>query len=477
MSPSARAESVAVAADFVRHLFVLFKAASVYRPDNAGYRVHATLAAEALAHALEQETELRLETREETLFLNERAVDARAGNSASARFLSLEMARRGVGAILFTRAAGEKGLDALAYAFAGVARDAGFEDVSAALARTPGPGVVLLPPPVLETTRARTTTTPPRAGAEQAKRTFFRAVDTVERMMTGLREHVEPELDEAKTAVQDLAAQVVADEQALFELSLLQHFDEYTYAHCVNVCVYGVAIGVRLGLEGPALAELGFSCLFHDAGKARVPLALIDKPDAFTPEEWAEIRRHPALGARELLRLERPLDSALARAAVVAFEHHLGADGKGYPRLPRARRQNVYSRICAIADAFDALTSGRVYAKRALTPHEAVLRMAQHAASAFDLLLFRLFIGAVGVYPIGTVLRLDTGERAVVARNAPGTLLAPRLVLLGPDAAPAGTADLGELDARTSLPLRRVESALDARREHLDPAALLATKP
>ncbi len=286
--------------------------------------------------------------------------------------------------------------------------------------------------------------------------------------MTGLREGAEPELDEARSAAKDLAARVQADEQALFELSLLHDFDEYTYAHCVNVAVYGLAIGVRLGLEGPALAELGFACLFHDAGKARLPRALIDKPDAFTPQEWALMRRHPALGARDLLRLRRPLDGPLARAAVVAFEHHLGADGSGYPLRVGPRRQDVYSRICAVADAFDALTSGRVYVKRALDPHEAVLRLAQRAASVFDPLIFRLFVSAVGVYPVGTVLALDNGERGVVRRNTPGELSRPKLELVGPDGAPAGPADLASPEAG-----RRIASALDPEAAGVDPAKVL----
>jgi HD-GYP domain-containing protein (c-di-GMP phosphodiesterase class II) len=189
---------------------------------------------------------------------------------------------------------------------------------------------------------------------------------------------------------------VLRDERVLLELAAIHDFDEYTYAHCVNVCVYSIAIGARLGLERSRLTELGFGALFHDVGKARLPRELIDKPDELDEAEWRLMRRHPTLGVMTLLGLKRPHDRLLARAVSVSFEHHLRLDGTGYPRLSQPRRQEVFSRICAIADAFDALTSGRVYTRRALSPERALARMAREAGTAFDPFLLGLFVAVAG---------------------------------------------------------------------------------
>lgn len=453
-------------AELVWRLFVLLKAAGVYSRENAGYREHAAPALAALRAVLEADGQARLEAVHEGLLLNGRRLPREPGVRTAAGYVAGQMERHGVGLIRVERGAGAGELDALAYAFARAGREAPLDELSRALLAE-GAGQVGLAPPeaagaaaAAGSAGASGSAGPLGPGrAARARRSFFSAVEAVEGVMAGLREGARPSLDAAQEAVSELSRRVLEDEQELFELTLLREFDEYTYAHSVNVCVYGAAIGARLGLRDEALEELGQACLFHDVGKARLPRALLDKPGELDAAEWVLMRRHPILGARVLLGLRPRPGRALTRAAVAAFEHHRGADGQGYPALPRRPRQDVFSRICALADAFDALTSGRVYAKRALTPHEAVLRMAQRAHSAFDPLLFRVFVNAVGIYPIGTLLELDTGERALVRRNG-ADLLRPSLLRLDD-----GSAE--ELGARG------VRRALSAREEGVDAAARL----
>ncbi|MDX6767973.1 MAG: hypothetical protein SF051_00460, partial [Elusimicrobiota bacterium] len=143
MSPATRPGPLA-GAELARSLFVLFKAAAVYSRDNEGYRAHAAEARDALAAALAEDDEVRLEPGEESLFLNGRPLDARGLGEAAVRFLTRELTRRGVGAVVFTRGAGERALDALAYAFAGASRDAGVDALRAALQKERAVGVALL---------------------------------------------------------------------------------------------------------------------------------------------------------------------------------------------------------------------------------------------------------------------------------------------------------------------------------------------
>jgi HD-GYP domain-containing protein (c-di-GMP phosphodiesterase class II) len=449
-----------VAAELIRRLFVAMKAATVYGRENDGYRKHAAEARETLATALAEEGPVRLEARGDRLFFNGEPVRLQSGYYAGARFLMDEMKRRGVGALEVAAERGPEQLDEFVFAFLlRSAAPSDFADLEKRLAAAKIDAISVRPPlPSAPEASA------PVDSAQLAKKAFFRAVGVVEEIMTHARDGRGVDFARAKRVVHGLADRVIEDEQALFVLSTIHDFDAYTYAHCVNVSIYSIAIGVRLGLERGLLSELGFSALFHDIGKTRLPLALIDKPDEYDEEDWKRMRLHPALGVKALLAMDHPLDRGLCRAASVAFEHHLGADGAGYPRTRRPRRQEAFSRVCAIADAFDAMTSGRVYAKRPTAPDEALRRIVQRAGTGFDPYLIRLFINCVGVFPIGTVMLLDDGRMGVVSRNDPENLTAPRLRVFadaGGRLAAARTVDLGRPDPATGAP-PRIRKLLDA---------------
>ena len=469
-----------VAAELTRLLFVLLKAASVYGPDNEGYKTHSVEAGGALARALRAGAPVRLERQEDLILFNDAPIRFPPGDAGS-RFLLSEMKRRGVGRIEFRSALAVEQLDAFVFAFngGGSRRERSLEELRRLLA-TAGVSAISVHPPEFqaedEPPGGKGAQRQPRQepGTDIVHRTFFEAVDVVEDIMTRARAGQDADFARAKRAVQDVADQVARDAQALFEISTLHNFDEYTCAHSVNVCVYSVAIGARLGLSREALEYLGFGALFHDVGKAKLPRELIDKPDEFNESDWRLMRRHPALGVKTLLAMNRPLDAALARALTIAFEHHMGMDGSGYPK--RSRRQDLFSRICAIADAFDAMTSGRVYVKRAMSPDETLRRMVQCAGTAFDPLLLRVFINVVGVYPIGTALMLDGGERSVVSRNNPADLLHPKVVVFadarGVKERPVPV-DLSRPDSGIGGPDRSVRRTLDPRKQGVVARAVL----
>lgn len=510
-----------IAAELVHRVFVLLKAATVYSPDNEGYRAHAVAARATLDEILAKEDFVRLETREERLFYNDLPIRSFLGD-AGVRFLTSEMKRRGVGRIEFRADRGMKQLDAFAFAFhkAGAVVDDAFDELQRLLQSGGVTSISIFPPELLEGDEASGGVEPETAGfgglpgaagfggagggagtggaagaggiggasgageaagaAGSARRAFLQAVNVVEDLMTRVRAGQDVDFEEPKRVVQGLAEQVIADSQTLFELSLLQHFDEYTYAHCVNVCVYSIAIGNRLGLGRESLSNLGFGALFHDVGKAKLPLELINKPGQFDEHEWELIRLHPALGVKSLLAMRRPLDRALARAISIAFEHHLGMKGQGYPKLPQPRRQELFSRICAVADAFDAMTSGRVYTKRAMSPDEALRRMVQGAGTSFDPLLLRLFISAVGIFPIGTALLLDTGEQVVVTRNNSADLLHPEVVVFADrrgEKARRELVDLAQQRAGTGAPRRSIQRTLDPEKQLIDVPGVLRGRP
>lgn len=252
---------------------------------------------------------------------------------------------------------------------------------------------------------------------QAARSRFFTALSNAEEVIVGAAHNKEVNISKTKRVVHGLIDHIMRDEQSLLELTAIKDYDDYTYAHSTNVCIYSLTMGVRFGLDRPRLSQLGFSALFHDVGKVKLPKDLIEKPDAYDEDDWRQMQLHPVLGAKTILR-NLKFDTYTARAARVAFEHHINNDFTGYPMLKFAKaRPNLFSRIVAIADTFDALTSGRLYLRKALQPDEVIRKMHYQMAVKFDPFLLKLFTNIIGMYPAGSLVLLSTDEIAVVITN------------------------------------------------------------
>ncbi len=250
-----------------------------------------------------------------------------------------------------------------------------------------------------------------------ARTTFFTAVLVMQEVVVNTTQQREVNISKTKRVVHSLIDHITRDESSLLELTAIKDFDDYTYAHSTNVCVYALTVGARLGLDRPRLSQLGFSALFHDIGKVRLPRDLIRKPDAFDEDDWIQMQRHPLLGAKTILR-NMKLDMHTVRAARGAFEHHINNDYTGYPALRYQRRApELFSRIISIVDSFDALTSGRVYLKKSMPPDVVMQKMRHQMAVKFDPFLLKLFNDIIGIYPAGSLVLLTTDEIALVLTN------------------------------------------------------------
>ncbi len=252
----------------------------------------------------------------------------------------------------------------------------------------------------------------------KAKKSFFGAVSVVKQIMNSASRFEAVKLRRAKRVVQAIVDCILNDESFMFGLTTIKNHDEYTFNHCVNVCIYSVALGQRLGLGKSKLGQLGMAALFHDVGKVEVPWEVLNKPAGLNENEWELVKAHTVNGARLLARLCR-LDERSLRSIIVAYEHHINFDCSGYPELRSDRGADLFSRMVRITDAFDAMTTSRIYRSTPRSPHESVLYLLKGAGKDFDPCLVKVFVSMVGVYPVGTVLELDTGETAVVVKAAP----------------------------------------------------------
>src|SRR3989442_1629173 len=216
-----------------------------------------------------------------------------------------------------------------------------------------------------------------------------------------------------KRAVQGIVDQVLNNEGSLVGLTTLRDYDEYTFTHSVNVCIFSVALGRKLGLSKLQLYDLGMAALFHDVGKSRVPLEVLNKEGGLTEEEWRIMQAHPWLGVLTLFGL-RGYGEIPYRGMVVAYEHHMKNDLTGYPKSLRDRTMSIYSKIVAVADGFDAATSRRVYQTTPIQPDQVLKEMWENPRRGYDPVVVKAFVNLIGIYPVGTCVILDTYEVAIV---------------------------------------------------------------
>jgi putative nucleotidyltransferase with HDIG domain len=233
-----------------------------------------------------------------------------------------------------------------------------------------------------------------------------------------------PDADAARGMVDSLAQAVAQNRTALLALTALKNYDNYTFTHMVNVSILTMGQARGVGIDGPLLREFGLAALMHDIGKVKTPNEILNKPDKLTEQEYDVLKRHTVDGAQIL----RKTPEMPTLVPVVAFEHHLRADGTGYPNAER-QQLNLATTLCGIADVFDAMRSQRVY--QPAFPTDRILAVLQrNDGKQFDQHLVRRFVQLVGIYPAGNLVRLHSGEIAVVLRAHAPDPYRPRVRVL-----------------------------------------------
>jgi HD-GYP domain-containing protein (c-di-GMP phosphodiesterase class II) len=264
-----------------------------------------------------------------------------------------------------------------------------------------------------------------------------------------------------------------ADPAQALLLTTVKSYDEYTYHHMVNVCILSLALARAIGLPKDDAVALGIGGLLHDVGKVKVPTEILQYEGALDQEQWRLIQRHPVDGAGLVLITSR---NAYHPAVATVLEHHAAFDGSGYPSLSGRRSPSLPARIVSVADCFDAVTSKRSYRK----PEErrqALSLLQAGAGRSFDPRVVRTFVRMVGIFPVGSLVRLSTGEVAAVVRNHDQLLARPivRMVLdvHGAEAEPVEV-DLS-LTGTDGQPLVTVQRSVDPAEVGVDMLSLLAS--
>lgn len=257
-----------------------------------------------------------------------------------------------------------------------------------------------------------------------AKELHIQAVSVLREVETTVRQGGVLDVAPAETVVGSLVSEVMTNRGMLVAVANIKSHDEYTLYHSVNVCILSLALGTALSLDHESLSRLGLSGLLHDLGKIYIPESILRKGDNLTQVEWDVIKRHPSAGAQLLKKLR----AGQLEPMIVAYEHHMRFDLQGYPAAPPDRNLHLFSRIVAICDAYDALTTERSY-RTAILPDQA-MGVLMRNTGAYDPALTKVLIHALGIYPIGAAVRLNTGETGIVVDQRDRELLLPMVLVV-----------------------------------------------
>jgi putative nucleotidyltransferase with HDIG domain len=243
------------------------------------------------------------------------------------------------------------------------------------------------------------------------KRLYSDAVSVAGDVWDSAQTEGHPDATAARSMIDGLAQAVAQNRTALLALTTLKNYDNYTFTHMVNVSILTMGQARGLGIDGPLLREFGLAALMHDIGKVRTPLEILNKPDKLNEHEFVIMKRHVVDGA-EILRMTPDVP---ALAPVVAFEHHLRVDASGYPVGVTRTSLNIGTMLCSIADVYDAMRSQRHY-QQAFPTDRILAVLKNNDGTQFDQHLVRRFVQLIGIYPSGNLVRLNTGEVAVVKK-------------------------------------------------------------
>jgi len=455
--------------NLVSKFHVMMRVSQIYDSNNVTFRQFTQESLQTINALIDKQGTLSLKMLKDDLFLNEERLRYSVDGFNSFKFLMTQWKKKLVGGVTFTGRLDEKSLKAFIYAM--VSLPDGKEENSAKINEN------------LTNQGIRTIEVSPltdvdddNAAEEEdrkdtAKKVFFETLGTIKEVIHQIKTKQYPDVRRLKRLAQTAVNLVMEDESILLGLTTIKNYDEYTFNHSVNVCIYSLAIGRRLGFSKKSLTELGITALLHDIGKSKIPIDTLNKPGKLDDSEWSVMKKHPLMGVEIVLNLKQ-LGEINPKMVIGIFDHHLKNDLSGYPRLFRKREVGLFGRIIQIADVYDAMTSPRVYRKQTYTPEQALAIMLKDKGACYDPILLKLFIGLVGVFPIGSLVLLNTKEVGIVYKLNPDPrfLDRPQVILVergGKGEVKKELVDLMEANGSGGFK-RSIVKTLDPNKYHVD---------
>jgi HD-GYP domain-containing protein (c-di-GMP phosphodiesterase class II) len=458
----------------VTKFHVLMRISQIYDSKNVALHQFIQESLQSINALIKKEGNLSLKIQKEDLFLNEQRLRYSVEGFTSFKYLLTQWKKRLIGEIIFKAPLDERILKEFIYTFMGL-EEGQEENATLFTEQLVNRDIHLIEVNPLEVSGEEgeegDVSLQKEDPQEVAKKVFFETIGTIKDVITHIKGKQYAEVRKLKRLAQKAVHLVMEDESILLGMATIKNYDEYTFNHSVNVSIYSLAIGKRLGFSMKTLTELGITALLHDIGKSKIPIEVLNKPSSFDEGEWGMMKRHPLWGVEILLNLKQ-LGEINPRIVIGIFDHHLKSDFSGYPKLFRKKEVTLFGQIIQIADSYDAMTTPTIYRKVPFTPEQALAMMLREKGVHFDANLLKIFLGIVGIYPIGSLVLLNTHELGIVYKPSPNPkwMDRPRVLLVFRDEkgdAQKEMVDLTEADGRGKFK-RNIIRTLDPSKYHID---------
>jgi putative nucleotidyltransferase with HDIG domain len=458
--------------NLVTKFHVLMRISQIYDSKNVALKQFTQESLQAINALIQQAGALSLKVVMNDLYLNEQRLRYSVEGFTSFKYLITQWRKRRIGEVFFKGPVTEEILKEFIYLLMNL-EEGGEENATLFNDELAKRDILMIETSPLEIVEGEEdgATLRREDQREVAKKVFFETVGTIKEAITRIKGKQQADVRKLKRLAQKAVHLVMEDESILLGMTTIKNYDEYTFNHSVNVSIYALAIGRRLGFSKKILTELGITALLHDIGKSKIPRETLNKPGPLNGEEWNLMKKHSLMGVEIVLNLKQ-LGEINPRMVIGIFDHHLKNDPSGYPKLFRKKEMGLFGQIIQIADAYDAMTTPRIYKKIPYTPEQALAVMLKEREVHFDPLLLKIFIGLVGVYPIGSLVLLDTREVGIVCKPSPDPkwMDRPQVLLVARDAkgyVKKGVIDLTERNENSRFK-RSIVKTLDPNKFHID---------
>jgi HD-GYP domain-containing protein (c-di-GMP phosphodiesterase class II) len=458
--------------NLVTKFHVLMRISQIYDSKNVALQQFIQESLHAINTFVKRDGSIRIKIVGDDIFLNEQRLRYSVEGFTSFKYLLTQWKKRFIGEILYKEILDEETLREFIYILMGL-EEGKEENASLFNEKLKERNISSIEVSPLEVSEREegALALEKEDSREVGKKVFFETIGTVKEVITQIKGKQHADVRKLKRLVRKAVHLIMEDESILLGMTTIKNYDEYTFNHSVNVSIYSLAMGRRLGFSRGALSELGITAMLHDIGKSKIPLEVLNKPSALSDEEWGQMKKHPLTGVEIVLNLKQ-LGEVNPKMVVGIFDHHLKNDLSGYPKLFHKKRVSLFGRIIQVADAYDAMTTPRIYKKVPLTPEQALAVMLKDRDVYFDPILLKMFIGLVGVYPIGSLVLLDTHEMGIVFKTNPDPqwIERPQVILLERDKRGKGKKELVDLTERNGGGgfKRSIAKTLDPNKYHVD---------
>jgi putative nucleotidyltransferase with HDIG domain len=405
--------------EFILGFYRLFKGTTLYNRNNAIIDRLTQECLQTIQNAIRSEGHLSLKIIQDGLYFNNIAVQIKADHYSILSAFLQEMKNRWIGELEFTESIGGEQLKDFVYLLSAVGGD-NEGNYLYIMKQLESRGIDSVHVGKLEFYKkgqeAYAVSADSKDLKQFSKETYFNTIQLAKEMVDSVKNQKVLNVRKAKRLMQNTVSILMQDESTLLGLAHIKNYDEYTFNHSVNVAIYAMAIGQRVGIPKHHLTHLGLSALFHDIGKAKIPKELLAKVGKLSPEEMALLRAHPLFGAETVMRMKEWGELA-GRMIEAAYEHHLKYDLSGYPKPSQKRKLTLFGKIIAIADFYDALVRPRLRNRFPYTSEKIIGIMLERSGKDLDPALVKVFVSMIGVFPLGTLVLLNTNEIGIVIQT------------------------------------------------------------